>query len=290
MAVFDAKIALPGDEPGPWGAPVPIAYDKRDVLLYAVGVGSHDLRFIYEGAPGFAVFPTFPIRWSGAGAPIDRTLVPVAPGPLMVDAERLIEVLRPMPVEGRVSVVSRLLAAHPKSKGSALVEMESQVLDEAGNICVRMINGVFIRGIQTLGDIEPFEGAGTSQSVSSTPPDRPADHEMRATIAVNQAHIYRLSGDYNPLHIDPAAARFGGFDKPILHGLCTLGTCARLLLEQLCEGDPSRFRRFRVRFSSPVLPGDELTVRAWKDQPGRVLFDARIGERTVISNAWFEYE
>lgn len=290
MAVFDAKAALPGGGPGPWGAPVPIAYDRRDVLLYAVGLGSQDLRFIYEGAPDFAVFPTFPIRWSGAGAPVDRTLIPMAPGPLMVDAERLIEVLRPMPVEGRVSVVSRLLAANPKSRGSALVEMESQVLDEAGDICVRMINGVFVRGIHGLGDIEAFKGAGTSQFVSSTPPERPADVEMNTAIPLNQAHIYRLSGDYNPLHIDPAAARFGGFEKPILHGLCTLGTCARLLLERLCEGDPTRFRCFRVRFSSPVLPGDQLTVRAWEDRPGRVLFDARIGERTVISNAWFEYD
>jgi acyl dehydratase len=289
MAVFNAKGALPDGGPGPWGAPVAIDYERRDVLLYAVGVGSQDLRFIYEGAPGFSVFPTFAIRWSGAGAPIDRALIPMAPGPLMVDAERLIEIVRPLPVEGRVSLVSRLLAAHPKGKGNALVEMESQVLDAAGELCIRMVNAVFIRGVSALGDIEPFEGAGQSRLVSTSPPDRPADHEIHAHIPLNQAHIYRLSGDYNPLHIDPSAARFGGFDAPILHGLCTLGICARLLLEEICEGDPARFRRFRVRFSSPVLPGDTLTVRAWRETPGRVLFEARVADRTVISNAWFEH-
>ncbi len=76
MAKYDALKALPNGEPGPWGEPVTIAYDKRDVLLYAVGVGIRDLRFVYEGHPRFGVFPTFPIRWGGAGAPIDRTAIP----------------------------------------------------------------------------------------------------------------------------------------------------------------------------------------------------------------------
>jgi acyl dehydratase len=91
------------------------------------------------------------------------------------------------------------------------------------------------------------------------------------------------------MHIDPAAARFGGFERPILHGLCTFGHCAQMLLGMLCEGDPARFRRLKVRFSSPVYPGDTLRVLAWREAPGRVVFEARVGEQVVVSNAWFEH-
>ena len=82
MAIYDAKRSLPGGQPGPWGEPVSIRYDQRDVLLYAVGIGVGDLRFVYEKHPDFAVFPTFPIRWGSAGVPIDPALVPPSPGPL----------------------------------------------------------------------------------------------------------------------------------------------------------------------------------------------------------------
>jgi peroxisomal enoyl-CoA hydratase 2 len=110
-----------------------------------------------------------------------------------------------------------------------------------------------------------------------------------ALIAPNQAQLYRLSGDYNPLHIDPEAARFGGFDAPILHGLCTYGHCGQMLLGALCAGDPARFGALSARFSAPVFPGDTLQLRAWHDGPGRVLFDARVGDKTVVANASFQY-
>jgi acyl dehydratase len=178
---------------------------------------------------------------------------------------------------------------HPRGKGAGFVEYESEVRNAEGEVCVKMVSGSFRRGVERLGDIEPFDGAGTTFSAPVTVPDRAPDVETGAHIPENQADIYRLSGDYNPLHIDPEAARFGGFDKPILHGLCTFGHCAHLLLSALCDGDPARFRKIKVRFSSPVLPGDDLKVLAWKDGPGRVIFEARVGERTVVSHAWFEY-
>jgi peroxisomal enoyl-CoA hydratase 2 len=223
MAIYDAKKSLPGGEPGPWGDAVSIRYDQRDVLLYAVGIGASDLRFVYEKHPAFAVFPTFPIRWGGAGAPIDPALVPPSPGPLNIDAERLIEQLRPLPLSGSVSVRSRLIGVHPRGKGNGFVETESTVTDADGNLCVRMVSGSYRRGVERLGDIEPFEGAGQTHSVRIDPPARAPDLVLEARIADNQAHLYRLSGDYNPLHIDPDAARFGGFERPILHGLCTFG-------------------------------------------------------------------
>lgn len=289
MATYNALAALPGGEPGPWGEAVEISYDRRDVLLYAVGIGSRDLRFVYEGHPDFAVFPTFSIRWGGAGAPLDTTLVPNSPGPLNIDAERYLEMVKPLPTAGSVFVRSRVVGIHPRGRGNGFVEFESSVTDADGDVFVKMVNGSFRRGVAQLGDIEPFEGIGTTYSQKITVPDRAPDATATARIGDNQAHIYRLSGDYNPLHIDPESARFGGFDTPILHGLCTFGHCAQLLLDALAGGDPARFRKIKVRFSAPVFLDDDLDVRAWDDGDGRVVFEARANDAVVVSNAYFEY-
>ncbi len=289
MAIYDAVTALPNGEPGPWGEPVKISYDKRDVLLYAVGIGIRDLSFVYEGHEKFSVFPTFPIRWGGAGAPVDLSLIPSSPGPLNIDAERYLEMIKPLPLEGEVTVRSRLIGAHPRGKGNGFVEFESTVSDDSGDVCIKMINGSFRRGVEALGDIEPFEGTGQTFSQKITVPDKAAETTVNALIPDNQAHIYRLSGDYNPLHIDPASAKFGGFDEPILHGLCTFGHCGQLLLEALCDNDASRFKKIKVRFSSPVFLNDTLNILAWDDGPGRVIFEARVDDKVVVSNAYFEY-
>jgi acyl dehydratase len=290
MPTYDALRALPDGQPGPWGEPVHISYDKRDVLLYAVGIGVQDLRYVYEGHADFGVFPTFPIRWGSAGAPIDETFIPRSPLPLMIDAERYLSVERPLPVEGTVSVRSRVIGVHPRGKGNGYVECETRVTDADGNLCVRMVNGSFRRGVNTRCDIEPFEGSGQTYSTKIALPDAAPDLTIESLIPKNQAHVYRLSGDYNPLHIDPEAARFGGFDEPILHGLCTFGYCADLLLGALCDGNGGRFRTIKVRFSAPVYPGDTLQLRAWHDGDGRVLFEVRVDEQVVVSNAFFEYD
>ncbi len=294
MAIFNPRALLQGDDPGAWSAPVPVTYAQRDVLLYAVGIGCSDLRFTYEGHPQFAVFPSFAIRWGSLGLKLDPTAIPPSPGPLTIDAERCIEQLAPLPTQGTVQVRSRLLAVHPRGKGGAFNEFESEVLDAAGTVCVRITTGIFLRGVAGLGDIEPFVGAGISRSAKLTVPDRPADVSVSAHIPHNQAALYRLSGDYNPLHIDPEAARFGGFPAPILHGLCTYGHTAQLLLGAVCGGDPARFGALRLRFSAPVYPGDTLQVLGWQDGPGRLIVEARVqgglaGDRTVVNNAYFEH-
>ena len=291
MATYHPEALLRGDEPGPWSPLLDIPYTQRDVLLYAVGIGLSELRYTYERHPQFAVFPTFAIRWGGAGLVLDEAALPPSPGPLMIDAERRLELLAPLPLQGTVQLRSRLLAAHPRGKGAAFVEVESEVIDPAagGRVCVRMVFGSFRRGVAALGDIAPFEGRGVSRSVKRPAPERAPDLRLSADIAPNQALLYRLSGDYNPLHIDPEAARFGGFDAPILHGLCTYGHCGQLLLGALCGGDAARFGSLALRFSSPVLPGDRLDLLAWHDGPGRVQFEARVGERTVVANAEFSY-
>ena len=289
MATYRATEALPNGEPGPWGQAVEISYDQRDVLLYAVGIGTSDLRFVYEGHPDFAVFPTFPIRWGGAGAPLDRNLVPNSPGPLNIDAERYLELLKPLPTSGSVFVRSRVIGIHPRGRGNGFVEYESVVTDADGDVYVKMVNGSFRRGVKKLGDIEPFEGSGQTYSQKITVPEREPDATMIQWLSHNDAQIYRLSGDYNPLHIDPDAARFGGFHEPILHGLCTFGHCADLLLTILADGDPARFRKIKVRFSAPVFMNQEIEIRAWHDGKGRAIFELTAEDRVVVSNAYFEY-
>jgi len=288
VAVYSVKNLLPGGTPGPWSDPYPIDYDVRDVLLYAVGVGASDLRFIYERHPAFSVFPTFPIRWSGAGLKPEESAIPRSPGPLTIDAERRIDILRPLPVSGRVEIVSRLRAVHPKGRGSAIVETESEVRLENGAAAARLVNASFRRGVNEVGDIEPFEGAGQSAFSPVVYPEREPDLQIRVPVAADRANVYRLSGDYNPLHIDPDAARFGGFPAPILHGLCTLGHASDALLRELAGSDPQAFGSLRLRFVSPVYPGEELTVRVWREAQGEYLFDALSGERRVLGNGSFQ--
>jgi len=287
MATYHPERVLAGDAPGPWSPPVEIAYTQRDVLLYAVGIGLTDLRFTYERHPAFAVFPTFAIRWAGAGWQTDEAALPPSPGPMTIDAERRIEQLAPLPTEGVARVRSRLLAVHPRGKGAAFVELESEVHDADGRLCLRLVVGLFRRGVAALGDIAPFTGQGLSRSEKLPAPERAPDVAVELPIAANQAMVYRLSGDWNPLHIDPASARFGGFDAPILHGLCTLGHCAQALLEALAGGEAARFQSLALRFAAPVLPGDTLRVLAWHDGPGQARFEARVGDRVVVSNARF---
>ncbi len=289
MATYNALSALPGGTPGPWGDPVVITYDKRDVLLYAVGIGLTDLQYTYEGHPDYSVFPTFPIRWGSRGAPINEIYIPRSPLPLMIDAERYLTIEKPLPIEGTVSIKSRVIGIHPRSKGSGFIECESVVTDSEGEVCVRMANGSFRRGVEKLGDIEPFHGSGETYSAKITLPDTPPDYVVSTDISSSQAQIYRLSGDYNSLHIDPEAARFGGFKEPILHGLCTFGHCADLLLKTICGARSDRFKTIKVRFSAPVYPGDRLTLSAWKDGSNKVLFDVKVGDTVVISNAYFEF-
>lgn len=289
MPIYHPRALLPDDQPGPWSEPVPITYTQRDVLLYAVGIGCSDLRHVYEQNPQFAVFPTFAIRWGAVGLTLDPKALPPSPGPLLLDAERHLELLAPLPLEGTVQVRARLLSVHPRPRNAAFAEIEAEVSDGSGQICVRMVSGSFRRGVAALGDIEPFEGAGISRSTKITVPDHAPDLDLSTHIADNQAHIYRLSGDYNPLHIAPEAAAFGGFARPILHGLCTYGRCGQLLLGALCAGDASRFGALKLRFSSPVYPGDTLRLVGWHDGPGRLIFEGRVGDTTVVSNASFSY-
>jgi acyl dehydratase len=194
---------------------------------------------------------------------------------MLVHAEQYVELHRPLPVEGSVRTVSTVTGIYDKGSG-ALVASENQAVDAAtGEPLVTTRGGTFIRG----------EGGFGGERGSDPPwsrPDGEPDHTVALQTRPEQALVYRLSGDRNPLHVDPKFAARGGFDKPILHGLCTYGVTGRALLHALCGSDPARFQSMYGRFSRPVWPGDTLTVSIWETGDGTALFQTTRPDGTVV--------
>jgi acyl dehydratase len=241
------------------------SWDSKDALLYAVGVGAglgdplQELEFTTENCQGIEqqVLPTFAVlvaqaRMGRSLGDFDRAM--------LVHAEQYFELHRPLPVAGTVSTTSTVTGIYDKGSG-ALVVTENVAVDVAtGEPLVTSRGGTFIRG----------EGGFGGRRGADQPwelPDRAPDHQVVRETRPEQALIYRLSGDRNPLHVDPKFAARGGFSQPILHGLCTYGVTGRALLRVLCDGDPARFRSMSGRFSRPVLPGEPLTVSIWLAGP-----------------------
>jgi len=267
---------------GRTGTPRERTWTATDALLYAVGVGAglgdplRELPFTTENTAGVeqAVLPTFGVLLAQAPGPdlgsFDRAM--------LVHAEQSVRLHRVLPVSGTVRATARCVAIEDKGSG-ALVTTESVAVDGDGEPLVTSRSSVFIRGEQgPAGQRRPGEEwrrpEGEPGAVA-TCPTRP-----------EQALLYRLSGDRNPLHSDPAFAARAGFERPILHGLCTYGVTGRALLARCADGDVRRFRAMSGRFSAPVLPGDELTVRMWPgpaDDGGlTVLFQTLRGDGTVV--------
>lgn len=244
--------------------PADVSWDARDAMLYALGVGAgqrdahEELRFTTENSAGheLAVLPTYAvvlIQRAGVRpdmGPVDRTR--------LVHAEQSFVLHRPLPVQGKVQVTTRITGMYDKGSG-ALVSTRSRAVDAAtGEVLVEADASSFVRGEGGFGGDRGPAGAEPC-------PTRKPDLELTAETRPDQALLYRLSGDRNPLHSDPAFARRGGFSGPILHGMCTYGITGRLLLQAVCGGDPTRLRSMSARFTRPVMPGDALTVQAWVD-------------------------
>jgi acyl dehydratase len=262
------------------------SWDSKDALLYAVGVGAGlgdplaELEFTTENSEGVEqqVLPTFGVLVAQArGARLGDFN-----HAMLVHAEQYLELHRPLPVAGTVATTSTVTGIYDKGSG-ALVASENHARDAAtGEPLVTTRSGVFIRGEGGFGGER-----GTDQPWER--PDRAPDHTVVLETRPEQALIYRLSGDRNPLHADPKFAARGGFDKPILHGLCTYGVTGRALLHALCGSDPARFGSMYGRFSRPVWPGDTLTVSVWLAGDGAALFQTtRPGGVVVIDRGRFQ--
>ncbi len=262
------------------------AYTDREVMLYAVGIGmgadpmdERELAFVNEAAfdpRPLKVVPTFASVAAWGAGPGDLGINRL----LLVDGERDITFHRPLPVAAKITADSRVVAAYDKGKDKGAVIIRETVLrDEAGEPLATLLGAAFARGDGGFGG--PSEGQPPPHKVPTRAPDRSVDIVTRP----DQALTYRLCGDRNPLHSDPEFARRAGFPRPILHGMCTYGLTCRAVLQTYADYDPAAFRRHAVRFSSPVFPGETVTVDLWKD--GDVVsFEARIKARnvTVIKN------
>jgi acyl dehydratase len=243
---------------GASGGPVERSWSSKDCLLYALGVGAglEELEFATEKQQ--QVLPTMAVVLSARGAVPLEKIGSFNPA-MLVHGEQAIELARPLPPDGTLKTTGKIVALYDKGKGAVVVSEAESVDAATGELLFRTRSSAFIRGEGGFGgDRGP---SGPSYEL----PARKADHEITYQTRPDQALLYRLSGDRNPLHSDPEFAKLAGFPRPILHGLCTYGFTGRALLHALCGGDPSRFKSMEGRFSKPVFPGQALTIKMWVD-------------------------
>ena len=263
-------------------------WTEKDVILYALGLGvgvgepqtdPKVLQYTYENAlkviPTFGVVPTFSCLAGAIGIPGFDV------NPMMIlHGEQYLEVLASeVPTRAKVINTAKITDVFDKGKG-ALVIIEAMTKTENGEPIFRNEYSVFIRG-------EGGFGGEGGPPPGNEPPSRNPDASIAYPTLTHQAIIYRLSGDYNPLHIDPQMAAMGGFEKPILHGLCTFGNVARAVIEAVCDNRPECFRSIKVRFAAPVYPGETIITDMWKESDTDVIVRARVEERDVevVKNA-----
>jgi acyl dehydratase len=273
MPLNHSLVGVPGE-------PQQRSWTSTDALLYAIGVGAglgdplQELQFSTENTAGVPqqVLPTFGVllaqaRAAGSLGDFDRAM--------LVHAEQSIELHKPLPVEGTLQTTAMVTGIYDKGSG-ALIQTENHAVNAAtGEPMVTTRSGTFIRG-------EGGFGGDRGTSMPWQLPDRAPDYKVTQQTRPEQALLYRLSGDRNPLHTDPSFAARGGFSRPILHGLCTYGITGRVLLHELCGSDPARFASMSGRFSSPVLPGEALVVSIWAGDEGTAQFQTAKEDGTVV--------
>jgi acyl dehydratase len=275
-------MALNPEAVGSVGDVRTMSWGSKDALLYAVGIGAGqaDLPFTTENTKDTAqvVYPTFAVvAGSGTASPGASAMSKIGSFnfALLVHGSQAVTLHRPIPVEANATTQDKVVAMYDKGK-AAVVVMENEVKLASGEPLWNTRSSVFIRGEGGWG------GDRGPSGPQNEPPATTPDHEVTLQTSPDQAFVYRLSGDRNPLHTDPSFAALGGFDRPILHGLCSYGFTGRALLGELCGNDVNRFQHIEGRFSSPVLPGDALTVRIWRTGGGEAVFTTSVGDRVVI--------
>ncbi|HEU5056188.1 MAG TPA: MaoC/PaaZ C-terminal domain-containing protein [Kofleriaceae bacterium] len=264
-------------------APQRHEYTWRDAVLYALGVGARvdgELDYLYEGR-GPRVLPTFAV------VPSFRSLVDVVSvlgaNPLhILHGEQTIRLVRPIPPSGAFETRGEVTGIYDKGKG-ALVVVRARTSDEKGEPVFENEFSLFVRGAGGFG------GDRGPEARAVEVPGRAPDFEERQATSPEQAAIYRLMGDLNPLHIAPEVGAAAGFGRPILHGLCTYGFAGRAVVKHACGGDPGKLASFAARFSGVVFPGDTLVTSGWRGDGGRwVVQVARPDGAVVLSHAVVE--
>ncbi|SBT90442.1 Acyl dehydratase [Streptomyces sp. DI166] len=251
-----------------------ISWTAKDVLLYHLGIGAGvpatdpgELRYTLESR--LQVLPSF-ATVAGAGAPgvISGLSMPGIEVELarVLHGGQSLEIHRPLPVEGTATSTNRVAAVYDKGKAAVLV-LRTEVTDADGPLWTND-SQIFIRG-------EGGFGGDRGPSARLDPPTGEPDKTVERTLREDQALLYRLSGDWNPLHADPEFAAQAGFDRPILHGLCTYGVTLKTVVDTLLGGDAGRVRSYATRFAGVVFPGETLRIRMWhRDDTVRVTVTA----------------
>jgi acyl dehydratase len=256
--------------------PVATSWNSKDTMLYAVGVGARpetELAFLFEGQ-GPKVLPTYGVipGMTAMGALLGSG---VEINPMMIlHGEQAITLHRPIPSDCNAEVTGRISEVWDKGK-AAVIGVEGIVTDADGALFTTKAT-LFIRGAGGFG------GERGPASSSTEPPGRDPDHIVEAATREEQAAIYRLSGDRNPLHIDPSFAQMAGYEEPFIHGLCTYGFVGRAILQSLCDGDPARFTSFAARFADQVYPGDAIVTKIWRTAPGEAVVQAETQRGNVV--------
>ena len=268
------------------------SWGPTDVILYHLGLGAGvpatepaELPYVYEKGlhvlPTFGVIPAFPMMWDMLRLPgMDVDLSKLLHG------EQELELHEPLPVSGDVRTSARVCEVSDKGK-AALVVTETITRDARSD--QPLVTNRFSAFIRGEGGFGTSDGSKPASPAPPTPPDRPADLETDRATLPQQALLYRLAGDMNPIHADPEFARKGGFDRPILHGLCSYGIVCKAVVDDMLDGDVARVRRYRARFAGVVFPGETIGIRMWRDA-GAVFVEAHCKERgtPVLSNAVIE--
>ncbi len=274
------------------------SYDERDLALYALGVGAgkdpgdpKDLHLVYErNGEGFYSLPTygvvpalnaiFKMASEGQTAPglnygLDRIL----------HGEQYLEVMRPLPEKATLKHKARISEILDKGKNAIVVTHLDSYDAKTGELLVKNDVSMVVRGAGGWGGER-----GPATDVNQAP-ERAPDAVITEKTSENQALLYRLSGDWNPLHVDPEFATMFGFEKPILHGLCTFGFAGRAVVSAFAKGDPRTFKSIKVRFADSVFPGETLKIEMWKVNDLKVLLRATVVERNkvVLSNGVVEF-
>ncbi|XP_030049390.1 peroxisomal multifunctional enzyme type 2 [Microcaecilia unicolor] len=270
---------------------VVFSYNHLQTILYALGVGMStknpdNLKFLYEGHEDFCCFPTFGVIPSMAvlmGETLGST-----PGlsydlTKMLHGEQYLELYKPLPTTAQLTSESTIVDVLDKGSGAAIL-MDVHTYCGKELICYNQFT-LFVVGAGGFGG----KRISNKAKLPVNPPNRPPDAVVSDVTSVDQAALYRLSGDWNPLHIDPGFSALGGFQIPILHGLCTFGFAARHVLKHYADNDVTKFKAIKVRFAKPILPGETLQTEMWKEG-SRIHFQCKVKEtgQTCIAGAYVD--
>lgn len=259
-------------------------YTWKDTVLYALGIGAKkdELDFLYEGKgpkviPSFAVVPTFEPMFK---------LVAKTGGNLamVVHGSQRVRVHAQLPSEATLSTTAKIRGIYDLRK-FAFVIVDTETKDDAGKLLFETSSSIVFRGEGGFGGTTPPR----EEKVAEIPKDKPADFRIEEATSPEQALLYRLNGDVNPLHADPEFAMNVGFPQgPILHGLCTYGYMVRHAAKGALGGDATKLTGFECKFTKPVWPGDTLVTEGWNVAPGKIALSVSVKERNevVCGSAW----